>query len=246
MGANEKVALVTGAARRIGNGIARRLHEEGYRVMIHYHRSEIEAKALQQQLNRLRANSAVLICQDLLAENAAHQIATCLQQQCDRVDLLVNNASLFIHDSACHQDPSLMHALFNCNAIMPYRLSQTLRPLLDKYKGNIINISDIHGSKALSEYSVYCQSKAALILQTQSLAKAFAPHIRVNAIAPGAITWPEGNNRLSEAQKKAIRAKIPLAKHGGPDCIAAAVVSLLKNPYITGQNIAVDGGRSIA
>ena len=246
MGDIDKVALITGAARRIGKGIALRLHAQGYRLLIHYHQSQQEALALQQQCNRIRAHSAAIICQNLLQADASKNIALLAQQQFGRLDLLVNNASVFYDDTACQKTPQLAQDLFNCNVIVPYVLSQQMRPLLEQSKGNIINISDIHGSKALHHYSLYSQSKAALILQTQSLAKEFAPYIRVNAIAPGAIDWPEGNNALNEAQKKAILAKIPLAQHGAVENIASALISILENCYITGQNIAVDGGRSIA
>lgn len=241
-----KTALITGAARRIGKAIATRLHAEGYQILLHYHQSAHEAMQLQQALNQVRPNSVDIVGQDLLQENAAQILIAAVTQRFQRLDVLVNNASVFYKSPLDPETEQHASDLFACNVFVPYQLSLCARPLLSHSKGSIINITDIHGSKALKHYSLYCQTKAALIMQTKSLAIEFAPDVRVNAIAPGAIDWPEGDNALQSHQKENIISKTPLHHHGDPSFIAQAVVSLINNPFITGQNLAVDGGRSIA
>ena len=241
-----KIALITGAARRIGKVIATRLHKEGFHIILHYHHSETEALNLQKKLHANRPDSVGLIRQDLLADKAAQTIIDYVVQQHGQLDVLVNNASIFYKSPLEIEKEPHANDLFICNVLAPYQLSLCARPLLRQSKGVIINITDIHGSKALKNYSLYCQSKAALIMQTKSLAKEFAPDIRVNAVAPGAIDWPEGENALSAQQKQNIVHKTPLQQHGDAEYIAQAVISLIENPFITGQNLAVDGGRSIA
>ena len=240
-----RIALVTGAARRIGKTIATRLHAEGYHIILHHHRSEKEALALQKKLLSQRPDSVDLIAQDLLEDNAAQTIINYVAQRHGQLDVLVNNASVFYKSILQIEEEQHAHALLTCNVLAPYQLSLCARSLLRQSKGVIINITDIHGSKALKNYSLYCQSKAALIMQTKSLAKEFAPDIRVNAVAPGAIDWPEGDNVLSVQQQQNIMNKTPLQRHGEGKYIAQAVVFLIENSFITGQNLAVDGGRSI-
>lgn len=237
-----KVALITGAARRIGRAIATYLHQNNYHIIIHYHRSEKEAQVFHNHCNQQRPNSAAMVAQDLCAANAASLL---IQQSLDafgRLDVLVNNASIFLNDALAE---ARWEELQRCNSLVPYQLSHTAFPHLRKHKGAIINISDIHAHKPLKCYSLYCQSKAALHMQTLSLAREFAPSVRVNAIAPGAIDWPEGTNSLSDDEKTKIINKTPLHRHGDPVYIAQAVHAIAENPFITGQSLAVDGGRSI-
>ena len=233
------VVLVTGAARRIGAEIAQYLQKAGFRVIIHCHHSYSEAQALADDMNRQRADSAMVFTADLsLPESAPQLIADALTWG-GRIDLLVNNASLFTRDEADWD------AMFNLNVKAPFLLSQAAYPHLAKTQGSIINITDIHADKPLKGYAIYCQSKAALSMQTKALAREFAPNVRVNAIAPGAIMWPESGNQLSEEQQIAIIEKTPLKRHGSPLYIAQAILALVENLFITGQTLCVDGGRNM-
>jgi len=228
------VALITGAARRIGAAIAVALHTKGFNVMIHYHTSSRDAHALVTRLGE-RAHT----CQaDLTSEEARRLLIEKTVDWGGRLDVLVNNASLFsTTESAAN--------LFTVNAEAPYHLSQCAYPHLAKTKGNIVNITDTHATKPLKGYSLYCQSKAALHLQTKSLALEFAPNVRVNAVAPGAILWPEGDNALNLTRKQRIIDETPLKRHGDPQFIAQAVIAFINNPFITGEVLAVDGGRTL-
>ncbi|HIG0327322.1 TPA: pteridine reductase [Legionella pneumophila] len=240
-----RVALVTGGAKRIGAAIVKKLHLSGYQVAIHCRSALHEADTLAKELNQLRMDSAIVVQKELTELDAAEEIIAKVKLWAGRLDLLVNNASVFKR-TACH----FLHEtdwqyLFAVNALAPFRLSIAARPLLAQSKGSIINITDIHADKPLKGYSVYCQTKAALEMQTRSLARELAPEIRVNAVAPGAIAWPENDNSLTaEAQQKIIE-KTPLKKHGSPDFIAQAVLTLAENSFITGQILKVDGGRSL-
>jgi pteridine reductase len=234
------VALITGAARRIGAAIAQHLHQAGFRTVIHCHQSHQEAIDLSDSLNHLRAHSAKILCADLLGSSAAHYLINETVAWGGRLDVLVNNASLFSRQSE-HWD-----AMFNLNVKAPFLLSHAARVHLVDTRGVIINITDTHTNKPLKGYCVYCQTKAALSMQTRALACEFAPSVRVNAVAPGAILWPEEDNALSEESQQAIINKTPLKQHGHPIFIAQAVLSLIENTFITGQTLCVDGGRVIS
>ena len=237
-----RVALVTGAARRIGAAIAERLHQAGFNVVIHCHDSTQEADALAIKLNLLRANSACVLVADLSLKNQALAL---IKQAIDwqgRLDVLVNNASCFIKTSVGDVDEVVCDKLWITNVKAPLWLSEASYASLAKHQGSIINITDIHAEKPLS---VYSQTKAALKMQTEALAREYAPNIRVNAVAPGAIAWPEGENALSPDMQANIISKTLLKKHGEPKWIAEAVLSLVLNEFITGQTLRVDGGRSL-
>jgi len=244
------VALVTGAARRIGAAIAERLHQAGFNVVIHCHDSRQEADALSNKLNHLRAHSACVLVADLSLKN---QACTLVKQAVDwqgRLDVLVNNASCFIKTPVRNidldgVDEAVWDKLWVTNVKAPLWLSEAAYACLAKHQGSIINITDVHAEKPLSEYAVYAQTKAALKMQTEALAREYAPNIRVNAVAPGAIAWPEGENALSPQLQKNIISKTLLKKHGEPKWIAEAVLSLVLNEFITGQTLRVDGGRSL-
>ncbi|PWY56555.1 pteridine reductase [Legionella qingyii] len=240
-----KVALVTGGARRIGAAVVKKLHVAGYKVVIHCHQSLPEAHALAVGLNEQRPNSAFVLQRELSEPGAADEMMITIQDWVGRLDLLVNNASVFIRTEFTTFAETDWRALFDIHVKAPFLLSLAARPLLAKQSGVIINISDIHAEKPLKGYSVYCQSKAALEMQTQSLAREFAPEIRVNAVAPGAIIWPEHSNTLTPEIQEQIIEKTPLKKHGDPEYIAQAILALAENPYITGQILKVDGGRSL-
>lgn len=238
-----KTALITGGARRIGQAISRRLHENGFDVIIHCHRSLVEAQDLARQLEQIRPDSALIIQDNLSAKGAAKTIIEKAQSWKGRLDVLVNNASVFHRSPLDTMDEVLFDELFTCNVKAPYLLSLAAYENLAKHTGVIINLTDIHAEKPLKDYAVYCQSKAALVMQTKALAKEFAPRVRVNAVAPGAIAWPEADNALSQKDQARIIEKTPLKKHGHPENIAQAVLALIENEFITGQMLAVDGGR---
>jgi len=240
-----RVALVTGAARRIGAATAERLHQAGFNVVIHCYQSKQEADELSKKLNHIRSNSACVLAADLsLKNNACALIKQAMAWQ-GRLDALINNASCFIKTPAGELDESAWETLWLTNVKAPLWLSEAARACLAKHEGCIINITDIHAEKPLLDYGVYSQTKAALKMQTEALAREYAPEIRVNAVAPGAIAWPEGDNALSLDLQKQIISKTLLKKHGEPKWIAEAVLSLVLNEFITGQTLRVDGGRSL-
>lgn len=241
----DKVALITGSARRIGAAIVVALHKAGFRVAIHCHHSLTEALELVAKLNTLRADSACFFQADLGSDGACIGLVSAVINWAGALNLLVNNASLFVKSEAGEFHSKDWQDLFRLNVQAPYELSMASHAALASVKGSIINITDIHAEKPLKHYAVYCQTKAALLMQTKALAKEFAPDIRVNAVAPGAIAWPENENALEEIIRQQIIAKTPLRCHGDPDYIAQAVLALVDNLFITGQVLNVDGGRSI-
>ncbi|MDX1392317.1 MAG: pteridine reductase [Rheinheimera sp.] len=240
------VALVTGSAKRLGRKMIETLHSNGYRVVIHCNRSRAEADSLASALNEKITESAAVVQADLLNEAnwpaLADQVLACF----GRLDALVNNASSFYPTPVDKATSADWQDLFGSNVKAPYFLSQAFAPELAKRKGAIVNMVDIHADKPLAQHSIYCMAKAALLMMTKSLARELAPTIRVNGIAPGAILWPsEPAITLQEQDKAAILAQIPLQQLGSPDDIAQTLLFLLQSPYITGQIIAVDGGRSL-
>ena len=239
------MALVTGSARRIGAEILRTLHQAGFNVVIHCYHSIAEANALAEPLNNKRQNSALVKSYDLRLPDAGEILINAVLAWHGRLDLVINNASCFVHDDELEKKPCLQHELYALNVLAPWNISLKAAPLLAQHQGSIINITDIHADKPLKGYISYCQTKAALVTQTKGLARKLAPLIRVNAVAPGAIAWPEEGNTLSEDLKKEIINKTPLQCHGQPAYIAQAVMALVANPFITGQVITVDGGRSV-
>jgi pteridine reductase len=236
-GAAQPVALVTGSAHRIGAAIAKRLHQEGFRVAVHYHHSKDAATQLVAALNQVRDNSACALSADLCVSSAPQELVAELIADWGQLDLLVNNASIFSsHDADWDK-------MWHCNVQAPYLLSRAAFPHLIVSRGSIINLTDIHALTPLRGYAAYCQTKAALAMQTRALAQEFAPNVRVNAVAPGAILWPEGDNRLAPVVQQKIIAKTWLQCHGEPGYIAQAVMYLINNTYVTGQSLQVDGGR---
>lgn len=240
-----KVALVTGGARRIGAAIVKKLHAAGYKVVIHCRHTLTEAQTLASSLNKQRQDSALVLTKELTEPEAAQQLMSAISDWTGRLDLLVNNASIFLRSNGVDMGSADWDIVFNTNVKAPWLLSLAARPLLAAQLGAIINLTDIHAEKPLSGYAIYCQSKAALEMQTKSLAREFAPEIRVNAVAPGAIAWPEQANSLSLELQQQIIAKTPLKQHGKPEFIAQAVLALAENPFISGQILKVDGGRSL-
>ena len=243
------VALITGAARRIGAHTARTLHNAGYNVALHYRNSAANAEQLAVELNQLRPASAASFSADLSDITSVKQLATQTAQQWGQLDLLVNNASSFYPTPLQNCDQQQWNELMDSNLKGPFFLCQALAAALTKQRGVIINIADIHGDQPLKEHPIYCIAKAGNRMMTKTLAKELAPAVRVNGIAPGAIIWPENSaepaSELTDNQKQKILEKIPLNRPGSPDDIAQTVLFLARDAaYITGQVIAVDGGRS--
>lgn len=241
-------ALVTGGAQRIGAEICRTLHKAGLNLIIHYGRSAFEANALADSLNKERENSAILLQADLSDQAELQGLAKRACILADDLSLLVNNASVFESRALAETDRQHWQQMHGINTEAPYFLSQALAEQLRKNAGAIVNIVDIHARHPLENYSAYCASKAGLLGVTRSLALEMAPFVRVNAVSPGAILWPDGNEEeFSEQKKQVILEKIPLRELGKPRDIANAVSFLaLQAPYITGEVINVDGGRSIS
>lgn len=243
MNTSNPVAIITGGARRIGAEIARHLHSRGLNVLIHYRSSGEQANALATALNADRARSAETVGVDLASEQVGEIIRDRALEIFGRIDLLINNASSFyptpVHQTTHEQWEDLMVS----NLQGPFMISKACAPILSEHRGAIVNLVDIHAMVPLKEHVPYVSAKAGLLMQTKALAKDLAPSVRVNGVAPGSILWPEAEIN-DTAKHEAMLAKIPLARQGEPADIAKAVAFLgLDAPYITGQILAVDGGR---
>jgi pteridine reductase len=239
-----KTALITGGAKRLGAAIARRLHAAGAAVLIHYRDSEAEAAKLEAELNGLRPRSAAKVKAELLAPIAPRALVSAALDAFGRLDLLVNNASSFFPVAVGEIEPSHWEELVGSNLRAPLFISQQAAPELAKREGAIVNVVDIHADRPLKGYPVYSIAKAGLAALTRSLALELAPRVRVNGVSPGAIAWPD-DGQFDPAERGRILATTPLGRVGSPEDIAQAVHFLASAPYVTGQIIAVDGGRSI-
>ena len=243
---NQPVALITGAARRIGATIAKYLHDEGYNLVLHYNNSSEDTQKLCDSLNQQRKNSCIALQADLREISSVEELGKKAIAHWQRLDALINNASSFYPTPVGEITPNDWQDLIGTNLQAPLFLSQACAPSLKLTKGCIINIADIHGERPLSRHTVYCIAKAGNIMLTKSLAKDLAPEIRVNGIAPGTILWPENAAEISDEIQEIILKRIALKKIGDPTDIAKTILFLLKDaPYITGQIIAVDGGRNL-
>ncbi|SRR5579883_972270 len=239
-----KVALVTGAARRVGAEIASILHEAGLNVVLHYNASEDAANTLCERLNQKRPHSAIAIHADLLEPESAEELVRKSVSVWQRLDVLVNNASRFYRTNLGEVTSYAWDDLMNSNLKAPFFLSQAAAPALAANQGTIINIADINAQRPLHNYAVYCLSKSGLVAMTKILAKELGPEIRVNAVSPGAVMWPEGANALSEAEKQKIINSTTLLRAGSPKDIAQAVLFFVRDAgYVTGQVLNIDGGR---
>ena len=236
-----KVALITGAAHRIGAQIARTLHSNGMNLALHYRSSGEAAKALKQELETIRPNSITLLQADLNQTELLPGLINQIQKHFGQLDLLVNNASTFYPTPIGSAQVKQWEGLISTNMRAPFFLSQAAAPLLQETRGCIINLVDIHAERPLKDHSIYSIAKAGNAMMVKSLAQELGPHIRVNGIAPGAILWPEQTTQDKQAE---ILGRTTLKRAGTPDDIAKSVLFLLKDAdYITGQIIAVDGGR---
>ncbi len=239
----DQVALITGGAHRIGATLARALHALGMRLVIHYLSSEQAAHALQEELLARRPDSVLLLRGDLNhGENLLRHLVNQTLASYGRLDVVVNNASRFYPTPLGEATENDWEDIVGTNLRAPFFLSQAAAPHLKKTKGCIVNIADIYGERPLRGYSIYSVSKAGLIMLTKSLARELGPEVRVNAIAPGAILWPEQG--LDEMSKQRIISRTPLKRAGDPEDIARTAVFLIRDAgFITGQVLVVDGGR---
>jgi pteridine reductase len=240
----QKIALITGATRRIGAAIAKRLHASGLDLILHYRDSVDAAEQLATEFNRERAGSAHLLRADFENPANVEEFASAVRSLTERLDVLVNNASTFEPSTVGKVDADQWDRIMASNLRTPFFLSQAMLPLLAASRGCIVNLVDIHGQRPLKDYPVYCIAKAGLIMMTRALARELGPDVRVNAVAPGSILWPE--HGLDEAARQAIVERTALKRRGEPEDIAAAVAYLtLDAPYVTGEILTVDGGRSL-
>ena len=239
------VALITGAARRIGAAIATLLHGRGYRVIIHYQNSAADAEKLCAKLNASRADSAHALQASLLDINSVQQLAEASIAHWGQLNALVNNASSFYPTPLPDATNTQWDDLIGSNLKGPFFLCQALADELKKHCGSIVNIADIHAHQPLKDHSIYCIAKAGNKMLTKTLAKELAPKVRVNGIAPGVILWPENDNQKNDEQEKLIKT-IPLQCMGTGDDIARLAEFFITNAsYITGQTIAIDGGKHL-
>jgi len=240
----DKVVLITGGAKRVGAAICRRLHASGAKLMLHYRASAGEARLLQAELNGVRADSVALIQADLLDLAKLSSLVDQTVMRFGRLDALVNNASSFFSTPMGEIQPAQWDDLMGTNVRAPLFLAQAAAAPLKKSQGAIVNISDIHAERPLRNYVVYSIAKSALTGLTRSLARELAPDVRVNAIAPGAILWPESGK--SDASKQVLLDRTPLGRIGTPAEIVEAVRWLLRDAtYTTGQVLRLDGGRML-
>jgi pteridine reductase len=239
-----KQVLITGAARRIGACIATTLHQRGCNVFLHYHNSSDPVSELAEQFNALRPDSAFILKADLGKENDINMLAAEVKARVAQLDLLVNNASRFFPTTIGSTSMTQWDELMDSNLRGPYFLTQALLPELATAGGSVVNLLDVHAVRPMHGHAVYCMAKAGLQMMTLAMAKDLGPQIRVNGVAPGAILWSK-HDCSSEDQQKILK-KTVMGRAGNPEDIASAVVYLgLDAPYVTGQVLAVDGGRSL-
>ena len=243
---HEGAVLITGAARRIGAAIARRLHAAGARVALHCHRSRAEAEKLAAELNGARALSCVVVQGDLLDVPGLARIVDEAAAAFGGLGALVNNASSFYATPFGKIAEAEWNDLMGTNLRAPLFLAQAAAPRLREAKGAIVNLVDIHAERPLKNFLVYSVAKAGLAGLTRALALELGPDVRVNGVAPGAILWPDGGEHFDPSERHRILSQTPLARIGNPEDVAGAVKYLLYDaPFVTGQILAVDGGRAI-
>ncbi len=238
------VALVTGAAKRVGAVIARTLHAAGYDLVLHHRHSAAEASALQAALEVARPGSTLVLQAELAHFDRIPELIAQTIGRFGRLDALVNNASAFYPTPIGTTTAAMWDELFASNARAPFFLSQAAAPHLKASGGAIVNLLDIYAERPLQHHTVYSMAKAAASMMTQSLARELGPEVRVNGVAPGAVMWPESGK--ADAEKQAMLARTPLQRVGAPEDVAEAVRWLLQDAhYTTGQVLRVDGGRAV-
>lgn len=236
--------LITGAAKRIGATIAQHLHAAGMNVGLHYRESASEAQSLADTLEAQRPDSTVLLCGDLADTGRLAPMIETMLQRFGRLDSLVNNASSYFRTPVGEITLNDWNALFSANAQGPLFLSQAAAPSLAKHQGCIVNLVDIYAERPLEQHTVYCMAKAALLMMTRSLARELGPSVRVNAVAPGNMLWSD--NPVKAETLAVVEERTALGRQGRPEDIAEAVRWLIADaPYVTGETLRVDGGRSL-
>ena len=241
-----KIVLITGGAKRVGASICRLLHANGANLMIHYRSSVNEARALQAELNLQRPNSVAIIQADLLNLSVLPSLVQETIKHFGKIDVLINNASSYYPTEIGDIQEEQWQDLMGSNLKAPLFLSQAAAVELRKQQGCIINITDMHVERPKKGYIVYSVAKAGLVTLTKSLAHELSPEVRVNAVAPGPVMWPEDNPQFDELYRQRVISQTLLKRIGEPNDIAKAVKFLIQDaPFITGQIIAVDGGRSL-
>ncbi len=242
----DKVVLITGGARRVGAAICRRLHAAGASLLVHYRTSTIEARALQVELNAQRADSVALMQADLLKVSNAAELVKGALKRFGRLDALINNASSFYPTPVGEIGEKAWDDLIGTNLKAPLFLAQAAAPELRKNHGCIVNIIDIHAELPMRNHTVYNAAKGGLLALTRALARDLGPEVRVNGISPGTILWPEDDDWKDEVARQRIINQTVLKRIGEPDDIARAVEFLVaQSPFVTGQVLAVDGGRGV-
>jgi pteridine reductase len=243
-GLNDRVVFITGAAKRVGAALARGFHAEGCRIVVHSHRSRVEAEALCTEFNAQRPDSALACSADLLDVAKFPSLISQAIDRFGRLDVLINNASTFYPTPMGSIQPSAWDDLIGTNLKAPLFLSQAAAPALKAAHGLIINLIDIHSLRPLPNHPVYSTAKAGLAMLTRSLARELSPEVRVNGISPGPILWPEGG--IDAGLQNEIIAKTLLKRSGSPeDLVRTAIFFARDATYVTGQILAVDGGRSV-
>ncbi|MBT9569351.1 MAG: pteridine reductase, partial [Thiobacillus sp.] len=218
-----KTVLITGGAKRVGAASARLLHAAGANLMIHYRNSAAEARAVQDELNAIRPDSVALIQADLLDINGLPSLVHQTVATFGGLDVLLNNASSFYPTPVGTIAEKDWIDLMGSNLKAPLFLSQAAAPELKKRRGCIINITDIHAERPMKSYVVYSIAKAGLVGLTKSMARELAPEVRVNAVAPGPIMWPEDDANFDEVSRQRIISHTMLKRAGDPSDIALAV-----------------------
>ena len=244
---HKSVVLVTGGAKRVGAAIIRALHQQGASIMLHYHTSASEALALQAELNQQRADSVAIAQANLLDIAALPDLVEATLQHFGRLDALVNNASSYYPTELGTIELEQWEDLMGSNLKAPLFLSQAAASALQASQGCIVNITDMHIERPKKHYIVYSAAKAGLVSLTKSLAQELAPTVRVNAVAPGAVLWPDSNQEFDEEYRQQVINQTLLKRTGEPADIAKAVKFLIYDaPFMTGHVLAVDGGRHLS
>lgn len=244
---SSKVILITGGAKRVGAAITRALHRQHAKVMIHYHTSTAEAQALAAELNAIRAESASVVQADLLHTAELPKLVEATLQRFGRLDALINNASGYYPTALGDIDERQWQDLMGSNLKAPLFLSQAAAPALIDSQGCIVNITDMHIERPKKHYIVYSIAKAGLATLTKSLAQELSPQVRVNAVAPGPVLWPDDTLEFDAAYRQQVIAQTLLKRSGDPEDIAKAVKFLVYDaPFVTGHVLAVDGGRHLS
>ena len=238
-----RVALITGAAKRVGRAIALKLASEGFDIAFTYRGSEAEARELEQQIAKLSRQCLSIQADFTDPQSASQKIFQSFTSKFPRLDALINNASLYQTSSLQDATDQQIHNLFAIHFHTPFLLARRFENLLRQSRGHIVNMIDLLADRPWPEFLAYCASKAALGSLTRGLARALAPEITVNGIAPGVVEWPED---YPQSEREKYLKRVPLGRAGTPQDVANLIYFLITDgSYVTGQIIPLDGGRSI-